>query len=230
MAGSLRLIATALLGLWTPLALAEGAAVAAAECAGCHALEAPGDATPPLSDRSVRGGPPLHYAGSKFRREWLTAWLQRPSRIRPAGDFPAAHTVRGDDGDRIDADALPAHPALDAERARQVTDYLMTLEAPEGLIDPEAYVPGTVARRMGMLDFRKFKGCNACHRDAPGEGGVSGPELYTAWQRLQSDFIFAFVKDPTAWEPHSLMPVPDMNDAAVAKLANYLKTIGEAAE
>ncbi len=217
-----------LLGLCLPwTAAADGAAVAEGQCAACHALTATEQGEAATLVRAERQAPPLHYAGDKYRAEWLEAWLQAPARIRPAGYFPPAHAQHHADGDRVDPASLPEHPALASGEARAVTGFLMTLRAADGLVDPEAYEPGSVALRMGMLDFRKFKGCNACHQDAPDEGGVSGPEVYTAWQRLQPAFIFSYVKNPTAWDPGSMMPVPDMNDAAVAKLVNYLKVIGE---
>ena len=61
----------------------------------------------------------------------------------------------------------------------------------------------------------------------PDFGGVSGPELYTAWDRLKPAFVASYIADPVAWDPHTLMPGGDLNDAAVAKLANYLKAIVE---
>ncbi len=218
----------ALLGVCLPwTAAADGAALAESRCAGCHALAATEHGDTGAVARAERRAPPLHYAGDKYRAEWLETWLQAPVRIRPAGYFPPAHVRHDADGDRVDPASLPEHPALDPAEASAVTGFLMTLRAADGLVDPDAYEPGSVALRMGMLDFRKFKGCNACHQDAPGEGGVSGPEVFTAWQRLQPAFLFSYVKNPAAWDSASMMPVPDMNDAAVAKLVNYLKVIGE---
>ena len=45
--------------------------------------------------------------------------------------------------------------------------------------------------------------CIGCHQDEPGYGGVSGPELYTAWERLQPSFIASWTSagtyTPLAW-------------------------------
>ena len=217
-----------LLALGFPLlSLADGAAIAQQQCAGCHALEQPDYAALGIAERSQRQGPPLYYAGNKFRQTWLAAWLQKPVRMRPGGSFPPAHTQQKEEGDRIDASSLAEHIALAAEPARQVAEYLMSLQAHNALLEQDSYQPGKIALRMGKMDFRKFKGCNACHQDAPETGGMSGPELYTAWQRLQPAFISSYIKDPTAWDPHSMMPVLKVKDAAVHKLVNYLKAIGE---
>jgi hypothetical protein len=80
---------------------------------------------------------------------------------------------------------------------------------------------------MGNLNFGKFNGCDACHRDAPNYGGVSGPELYTAWQRLQPKYIASYITNPVAWDPHTLMPHKELKPTVVKKLVDYLKVNGE---
>ena len=224
------LTAALLLAAVAPLAAAaagDGEALARDNCAGCHALERPDYQALGHGERATRKGPPLYYAGNKFRAEWLEAWLQKPERLRPAGVFPPAAVTSGPDGDVVDPTALVEHPALDANEARLVSEYLMTLRPHDDLIAAVTYQPGTIAQRMGELNFTKFNGCDACHQDAPGYGGFSGPELYTAWQRLQPAFIAAVIADPAAWDPNTLMPNAGLNEAAVGRLANYLKLIGE---
>jgi len=220
--------AAALLAVGAPLvAHADAAADAQAQCAACHTLTPPDYTALGIQERTMRKGPPLHYAGNKFKREWLVSWLQKPERIRPAGVFPPAHVRSTPEGDVVDSGTLTAHSALPATQAEAMADYLMTLKPFEKLIAAEAYTPGSIAQRMGQMNFGKFKGCDACHRDAPDHGGVSGPELYTAWQRLQSAFISSYIANPVAWNPHTMMPRGDLNADSVHKLANYLKLIGE---
>ena len=206
---------------------ADGAAIARDQCAGCHALDNPDYASSPVAERRQRSAPPLYYAGNKYRQDWLVQWLQQPQRLHPAGYYPPDHIGSAENGDTVDTASLPAHPELDAGQAQQVAEYLMSLRAHSELIERDSYQPGTVALRMGMMDFRKFKGCDACHRDTPTDGGLSGPELHSAWQRLQPAYISSYIADPVAWDAHSMMPVMEMNDAAVHKLVHYLKALGE---
>ncbi|MFA5549725.1 MAG: hypothetical protein WDA10_14370, partial [Porticoccaceae bacterium] len=87
------LTAALLLGAVAPLAAAaagDGEALARDNCAGCHALERPDYQALGHGERATRKGPPLYYAGNKFRAQWLEAWLQKPERLRPAGVFPPA--------------------------------------------------------------------------------------------------------------------------------------------
>ncbi len=197
----------------------------AERCSTCHQLEPP--ANPSLVVRTERKGPPLFYAGNKFRREWLEAWLQAPARIRPAGDFPPAHIKNGEKGDEVDKASLIDHPVLPPGEAAMAAELLAGKTANSVLIAAEAFEPVRISKRMGEMDFVKFKGCAACHKDTPKYGGVSGPELYTAWQRLKPEFITSYIRDPAAWEPRTLMPNLHLQTGAINKLASYLKLIGE---
>jgi hypothetical protein len=216
-----------LAGLVVPAAvLAHGGVDLQQQCGACHALTPP-DVAADATERAQRKAPPLYYAGNKFQRDWLVRWLQNPTVVRPAGVFPAALAKPGDKGDFVDPSALPKHPAVPQAQAEATVDHLMQLRPFDKLVQAEKYTPGTIALRLGQMNFGKFKGCDGCHQDAPGKGGVSGPELYTAWQRLQPAFISSYIADPVAWDPHSMMPKGDSNSDAVHKLADYLKAIGE---
>lgn len=215
--GSIALLLAAL------VAATAGAAQPLDACAGCHAIQQPDYAGAGVAERAARQAPPLYYAGDKYRREWLVQWLQQPVRLWPGGYFaPGAAEVNG-----TGVAAPLEHPAVDAATAGALADALLQLRAHPELLAAEGYEPGTVAARMGQLDFRKFKGCNACHQDEAGTGGISGPELHTAWQRLQPDFIASFIADPTQWDPHSMMPVAEMNRPAVHKLVHYLRGLAQ---
>ncbi len=216
-------------GLCAPLILllavtshADGKSLVAGECAGCHAISAPAEA---VADRGL--APPLYFAGNKFRRDWLVQWLQAPTRIRPAGYDLNNHVVSSPEGDAINEESLVAHQTLSEAQANEAADFLMSLQPFTNLLESAAYTPGNISWRMGQLNFGKFNGCDSCHQDAADYGGVSGPELYTAWDRLQPGFIASFIKDPTLWQPDALMPDTNLSDAVISKLANYLKVAAE---
>ncbi len=214
-----------------PLALADaGSDIAQTDCAGCHALSKPDYEKLGMVERESRKAPPLYFAGNKFKEQWLEEWLQNPVTLRPAGTFPLDHVKAVTDGhDEIVADSIKPHLKLSADKAKTVSAYLMTLKPYDNLLEEvAAYKPGNLSLRMGQMTFNKFNNCGGCHQDEEGYGGVSGPELYTAWDRLQPAFIASFIKDPVAWDPHTIMPHPELNDSAVFKLADYIKATGEA--
>ncbi|MFA7555838.1 MAG: hypothetical protein WCY88_16460 [Spongiibacteraceae bacterium] len=202
-------------------------ALVTAQCGSCHAFNEVDYARLSLAERAERKAPPLYYAGNKFRKGWLVDWLQHPVRIRPAGYFPPSHTVAGKDGDVIDTETLAEHVSVKESDAIKFADYLMSLKPYTARIEAVDYTEGSISWKMGNLNFGKFNGCDACHRDAPDYGGLSGPELYTSWQRLQPKFIASYITDPVAWDPHTLMPHKDINPAVVKKLTDYLKVNGE---
>lgn len=204
------------------------AVTVASQCGICHQLKGPADAT--LATRHTRKGPPLFYAGNKFRKDWLAQWLVEPVRIRPTGDTPMSHVKSTPKGDAIDEGKLVDHPKLSPDEAAKISDYLMSLKPNDDLTAAETFTEANVSPRMGAMDFVKFKGCGGCHMDTAKDGGVSGPELYTGWRRLQPEFIASYIRDPIAWEPRSLMPNKHLKDAPINKLVNYLRIISEQSE
>lgn len=221
--------------LFKVMAIAAGLAVCApapageaeTRCGGCHALTAPDVAARGIAERLERKAPPLWYAGNKYREGWLASWMQAPVTILPAGYFPNAAIRQTPEGDVPDPDKLHRHEPLPAALAESIAAELMALRPHDALIAAVSYTPGTLALRMGTMDFRKFKGCQSCHQDAPGEGGLSGPELHTAWQRLEPAYMASFIADPKAWDANTIMPRMEMNEAAVNKLVDYLRLIGD---
>jgi cytochrome c2 len=215
------------------LALAAGAASAAdgddllaSQCGSCHNLTGPSPAT--LQQLWQRKGPDLFYAGDKYRADWMEGWLQKPTRIRPAGMFYADHVKSGPEGDdEIDTATLTPHPALSAADAKTVTANLMQRKAKAELITAGAYTPMEISRSSGEMLFDKFKGCLACHEIEPGYGGLSGPEVYTAAQRLQDDYLASYLRDPQAWDPKVFMPNKHLNETDAQKFIAYFHLLSE---
>jgi mono/diheme cytochrome c family protein len=195
-----------------------------AQCAACHALTKP--ANPTVDRLWSRKGPDLWYAGDKFNREWLVGWLQKPTAIRPGGVFWFKHAKPGEPRDTIDTAAVEKHPAVDAATAEKLADALMQLKSgglvPEGLYKPEA-----ANMTMGKLAFSKLRGCGSCHQDAPGNGGVSGPELYDAGKRLRPDYVLAYTKDPQQFDPHIWMPTLTLSEPDLQRLTGYIVSLGK---
>jgi len=196
-------------------------------CISCHALKKPDYKSLGISERIERKGPPLFFSGNKFRKEWLVSWLQKPVRIRSGGSFPPSHTVVTDEGDVINIKTLKGHPVVSKQLSELIADYLMQFRPNDALIEQENYQAKPISMVMGKMNFNKFKGCAACHSDSKGSGGVSGPELYTSWKRLQPAFISSYIKNPIAWDAHSMMSKKHLKDKDIHKLVNYLKIIKE---
>ena len=195
-------------------------------CASCHRLEAPDPTEVTVEALSERRAPDLFYAGVKYQPEWLRRWLAEPVRVRPAGMFPAANTTPGGEGDDVvDESNLTPHAPVAAESLDAVVAALGDLRwGAERLAQPPPDVPA-VPPVLAKLNFEKFKGCGSCHRTAPHVGGVSGPELYDAYDRLQAPFLWSYLGDPQAWDPVAPMPDYGLQEGEVGKLIAYLATL-----
>ena len=210
----------ALASFMAPADAADGRNTLDAQCAQCHALTKPENAT--LQRIWERKGPDLWHAGIKFQKEWLVGWLQNPVRIRPAGAFYFKHITPGEAEDKIDEASLSQHPKLSAEQAQAVAGALMELKGPAGLVEKKAFKGQKVPSAMGAMFFGKLRGCSACHSVQPGDGGASGPELGTAGDRLQGDFVLSYIKDPQKFDPKIWMPKQELSEQDLQRLTGYL--------
>lgn len=209
----------------SPVAVAaDGNAILNKDCVSCHNLKGPAPQT--LKELHARKGPDLFYAGNKYREDWLASWLQKPQRIRPAGEFYGDHLKRGDKRDEVDASALKEHASLSKDDAAAVAAALMQLKPKSDLIAKEKLEPGAISGFMGEMVFDKFLGCSACHRYEADEGGLSGPELYTAAKRLQPEYIASYIRNPQAWDPKTWMPNKHVSDANIQKLVYFFESLG----
>lgn len=198
------------------------------QCASCHKLKGPAAAT--LSEVLKRKAPDLFYAGSKFKREFLVRYLQKPYRIRPAGTVYVNNIATGGEEGK-EADVIKEPPLcaskLSSGDAEAAADYLMTLKAadmPTGL-----YKEGErFSKIRAKLIFTKNAVCIACHRiKKKGKlvGGLSSPTLYDAGGRLSGDWVYSYIKDPQQWDPKAWMPRRKLKEKSLMLLTNYLMSM-----
>jgi hypothetical protein len=155
------------------------------------------------------------------------SWLQKPTRIRPAGMVYGDHIKHGAKSDEIDPSTLANHKALSTADATAVAAELMQLKPHSDLLAKEKIEPGTITKQDGEMNFDKFWGCMACHLIEPEYGGLSGPELYTAAKRLQPEFIASFIRNPQAWEPKTWMPNKGASDGFIVKMVRYFDVLSK---
>lgn len=204
----------------------EGKNIFQQKCASCHAMD-PGNKLT-IKDRKTVKGTPLWFAGSKFQKEWLAAWLAEPVPLLG---------VTWNTADK----GTNEHPAVSPDEAVKVTEYLMT--AVDSTMEPGKAVqmPQKRSQKRKFLTnarrlFEKHQGCYSCHRYLNKRnlelGGFSAPSLVTAKDRLQGDWVYSFLQDPKKYYPNSSCPIPGeksvnkFTDEDKANLAGYVVNIG----
>ena len=164
-----------------------------AKCGDCHQMKGPATEKT-FADQLSKKGPELWYAGSKFNQKWLEDWMVNPTIIRMLKYNSAAEKNPGN------------HPKLSASDSKEVASYLVTLKSDAvktGLVKP-ANSP------MARLNFTKKSGCIGCHainQSGKTIGGVSGPDLSDAGERLNGDWVFAYLMNPEVFKPVKRMPI-----------------------
>jgi mono/diheme cytochrome c family protein len=182
-------------------------------CGSCHQTVGPAREKT-IEDQLKKKAPELWYSGSKFKREFLQAWLADPRPIRPMEYYSLTKRNTG------------SHPKLDSAGASQVTDYLMSLKSPDvknAGIQPKGGVKGRVL-------FEKKQGCYGCHELTKGDivvGGVTGPTMINIADRLQPDWIYSYLSNPRAFKPVKDMPdyAGILSDEELKTLAAYVATL-----
>ncbi len=194
---ALSLMTVAAVGLSSTEGFADAAAgkkaFGAKKCGGCHQTAGPAKEKT-IADQLKKKGPELWYAGSKFQKAWLAKWLADPKPIRPLAYNSLTKKNKGD------------HPKLSAGDAAGVTDYLMSLtskDVPAVGIKPNKKI-------KGKLIFTKKMPCSGCHQYVSRKkvkGGLTGPSLVGSKERLNPDWIYAYMKNPKVFKPVKMMPV-----------------------
>jgi len=188
-------------------------------CASCHNISGEiGLKTAGL----WRKGPDLYYAGNKYNEHWLATWLAKPTQIRPAGTYYLDHAQTGKKWDTIRHGSFKPHITLSPMDAQNVAIALSELKTKNALIKAEHFDPTITAGAMGDMMFNKVNGCMACHSIEPGYGGVSGPELYTAAERLKPEYMLSIIRDPQAWNHRTWMPTRELSEEDMQKTVNYI--------
>ncbi|VAX24177.1 hypothetical protein MNBD_NITROSPINAE01-1387 [hydrothermal vent metagenome] len=202
---------------------ADGKAVVESnKCGDCHKMAGPAVKT--IAEIRARKAPDLFYAGSKFKKDWLVGFLQKPEVLRPAGTVYANH-ISDKGGKDVIGNVPGCASKLSAGDAAAAADYLMTLK--DASMKEGIAKLGKFKKAKAKILVLKKQGCNACHQiKKKGKGGVSCPTLYNAGFRLNPDWIYSFVQNPQHWDPKVWMAGrPDLSDSDLQLIVNYLSSL-----
>jgi mono/diheme cytochrome c family protein len=194
--------------------VAEGKKIfKAKKCGDCHQTVWPAKEKT-IADQLSKKGPELWYVGSKLKKEFLGKWLKDPKPIRPMKYYSLTEKNPGD------------HPKLGDKDAAEVGAYLMSLTSKD--VKKVGIKPKKSPK--GRVIFQKKQGCYGCHEFRKGKkivGGVTGPTLVGASERLQPDWIYAYFVTPKKFKPLKDMPiyVGILTDKEMRALAQFVSSL-----
>ena len=206
-----------------------------ASCGRCHGLEGPGIEEAPtytagyelLNEKNCSGchllsgdkkneyfGPNLLGINSKVSKEWLVAWLQGPKNYLPASrmanfllekneidalaDFLLNQNLPGETADIFYKDSATEQDILDSLSDDELDD----------LVDE------------GKIVFGRLR-CLSCHT-LNGKGGIIGPELSKISQKTSRSWMSAWIRSPSTYNTHTMMPTFNMTTMERLGLIEYL--------
>ena len=211
-----------LVGVSWNISYADGKGVFASKnCGGCHQIQGPA-AEKTFEDQLKKKGPELWYSGSKFKKEWLEGFLQKPTIIRPAGTVFLNNIKMGEKKDEI-GEVKPCASNLSEKEAHEVTEYLMTLKEPT--MKTGVIVDDKFSKAKAKVLFGQKEGCSGCHKDKADSGGTSCPTLYNAGERLNPDWVFDFLKNPQKYDPKIWMPRRELSDEDFMLLSKLIASM-----
>jgi len=181
-------------------------------CIQCHRIE--GKPAP----RKTKKAPDLIWAGSKYQRSWLEAWLRNPD----FKHYPVGYDFRPERKKR--------HLALPADQAKAVTGFLATRNDPR--IKAGVMKPGTLEQLARGEKLYREHGCQNCHftpaKTAKGyAGGTSSTSFIKINERLHADWVYRFNQNPNDFEPDSgaYIPKPPLPDEDIYAITAYMMTL-----
>jgi len=177
-------------------------------CMGCHTLFGEG----------AYYAPELTKVVERRGAEWIKIFLKDPEAMFPGErkminyhfDDEEIEAVIAffDWAGKVDLNGFPAEPPLKAELAGTVSNSLSQSAA--------ALEMPTTLKSI----------CLACHAIG-GKGGNVGPALDRAYERYSPKEMRAWIADPQAVKPGTLMPKLPLSDADLDAVVHYLQQLGD---
>jgi cytochrome c551/c552 len=205
--GSFLLIAVG----WSGGAGASPALVKEKQCGTCHRFS---------KNEAEKPAPDLFFAGDKFQKKWLGNFLKQPETIRLAGHTRDPGFLKGT------PQYTDPHPALNPKEAQQMTDHLMSLKILKDVSPLELPTLSKGTRVRVKILFERDYSCIACHQSynltRQPRGGVSGPSLIDAGNRLRPEWVYQWLKNPKQFTTRGRMPLYTFDEETLRKMTQYI--------
>ena len=181
-------------------------------CASCHRLS---------QEENIKKGPDLFYAGNKFQIHWLEKYLQNPVTLRKAGAIHNPGFLKGQYANK--------HPLLLNEEAKKVAQELMGMTLLDLSVEKFQNPLTKAQKAKTKYEFERTFSCISCHQsfNLAGKirGGISGPSLVNAGNRLQANWVANWLKNPKIFSEKSRMPIYKMDNETRSRFTQFIMTL-----
>jgi len=172
----------------------------AQNCVACHRHAA-------FSFLAIKNAPDLSNEGGRVKKEWLEAYLKTPQPLRPFGFYPGS-------GSR-----MPDFNLTETETAA-LGEYLQKQKR-VGASNFQPRQLSAFSMNKAQTLLKEKLSCLGCHQ-LGNDGGRIGPDLSSLKNRLQPDFVYQFIQNPTAHQPETVMPKILLPAKTLELVANFL--------
>jgi mono/diheme cytochrome c family protein len=155
-------------------------------------------------EQQAKVAPDLQRIASKVNPGWLVEWIKDPKAYWPATKMPNFR--------------------LSWEESEAAAAYLLSSSTPYS----GANYPGNGDSEAGKKLVEAI-GCLGCHQ-INGVGSAFAPDLSQVGGKVNAAWLFAWVKNPQEYLPHTRMPNLRLSDEQAAHITAYLMTLGAKAE
>jgi mono/diheme cytochrome c family protein len=155
-------------------------------------------------EQQAKVAPDLQRIASKVNPGWLVEWIKDPKAYWPATKMPNFR--------------------LSWEESEAAAAYLLSSSTPYS----GANYLGNGESETGKKLVEAI-GCLGCHQ-INGVGSAFAPDLSQVGGKVNADWLFAWVKNPQEYLPHTRMPNLRLSDEQAAHITAYLMTLGAKAE
>lgn len=197
-------------------------------CAGCHLLKGYED--------MPKIGPYLKLASAKLDPSWTVRWITNPHAFRPHTRMPNFMFTR-DEATKVAAYVL-------ASSGKQSAEWLKAHPEPASL-EQDIKNPGLIEEGKGLFESVGCKGCHAIDADQIGAPVGDDAHFIPTATRTAKDFapnlsqiaektgagwVYAWLKNPRDFSPHTAMPSLRLSDHEAEALTAFLMTHGQKKE
>ncbi len=200
--------------VWTPSSTTQDTGrelIMRMGCYGCHKIDYPAYTDLP------RSGPSLERVASKTNPAWAYKWIEAPRDFHPTTWMPHFFFQENIEGE------------LNEERQRaEIRSVVAYIWDRSEEVSYPAPPRGSSDRGETLFDT---VGCTGCHlrddeanRDDyyPQFNRMHGPNLVRTGSKVDPGWLFAWIKDPKAYNPETRMPSLRLTDQEAADLVAYL--------